>query len=635
MGSVWIPMDRLRSEPMTDSVRRRGQRPGDFRVVIRRGAKLPRTLGAPALFAACYGNVGSSIYYALGVTAAFALGLTPLALILAGFIFVTTALNYAEGTAALPHAGGSSSFARRAFNEPIGFIVGWVQLLNYTATVSISSYFAISYLGIFGKYIPLLGEFRDNNAVHVLATVVLIGMLIVVNIIGIQESSLLNLVLALVDLVTQFVLVILGVWLLLNFQTVIHNIHWGVAPTWGNFLASVSIAMVSYTGIETISNLSEEVRNPGRAVPRATFFVIAAVLFVSTFLPTIGVSVFPVHLDQTTGQYVTNLATTYKSDPVLGIVMGFGTISQTLAFWAGIWVGFLAFTILVIATNAGLIGISRLSYSMAGADLMPRVFAALHPRFKTPAVSIVTFGIVGALLVVPGIWVGASEIDLMSAVYSLAATFAFCAAHLAVMRLRFVEPELYRPYRMPGNIKFGRESIPILSLVGAVAIGTVFTQLAFQNISSSTWIYLAWLGAGVLTFVAYRRYRKEPLWEPLEVPPPPDREVEHLPPEPMPHSARLRMRHRERIAAHAAAVTPRRGPSRGRGWRVGWELYWRRHGNVRGALIVAVFAAVSGLAIWIDLSGYDPFGPNLGWSPGIVATTLFAAYILNRSHSEV
>src|SRR5512142_2200350 len=112
---------------------------------VPRDESLSRVHGVGALFAAAYGNVGSSIYYALGVTAAFALGLTPLALILAGFIFVTTALNYAEGTAALPHAGGSSSFARRAFNEPLGFIVGWVQLLNYTATVSISAYFAISY----------------------------------------------------------------------------------------------------------------------------------------------------------------------------------------------------------------------------------------------------------------------------------------------------------------------------------------------------------------------------------------------------------------------------------------------------------------------------------------------------------
>ncbi|TAN32806.1 APC family permease [bacterium] len=612
-----------------DAVARRGQRPGDLRVVVRRAAKLPRTLGAPALFAACYGNVGSSIYYALGVTAAFALGLTPLALIIAGLIFVSTALNYAEGTAALPHAGGSSSFARRAFNGPIGFLVGWVQLLNYTATVSISSYFAISYLGVFGKYVPLFHLLKTNDLWHVVATVLLIGFLIVLNVIGIQESSLLNLSLAVADLITQLVLVILGLLLLLNFHTIISNIHLGVAPTWGNFLASVSIAMVTYTGIETISNMSEEARNPGRSVPRATFAVIAAVLFVSAFLPTVGMSVFPVHLDGT-GQFTTDLATTWKDNPVAGIVTGFG---QPLAFWAGIWVGILAFTILVIATNAGLIGISRLSYSLAGADLLPRQFAQLHPRYRTPYFSIVIFGVAAALLVLPGIFVSGKEIDLLGAVYSLAATFAFCSAHLSVMRLRFIEPNLYRPYRMPWNIKFGRDSIPVISLVGALAIGTVFTQLMSQNISNSTYIYLGWLVLGGLSFVLYRRHRKQPLWEPLEVPPPPDREVERRPPEPLPQTARYRLGRREGVAAHAAVEPPRRRRQR-RGWRLGWELFFARHGAVRGVLIVLVFAATSGLAVGVDLSSYDPFGPGLGWSPGIVLVALIAAYLLNRSHGE-
>src|SRR5207248_9124983 len=262
MEFVWIQDEALHSACMSHgSVARRGRRPGDLRVVVRRPAKLPRTLGASALFAACYGNVGSSIYYALGVTAAFALGLTPLALIVAGFIFVSTALNYAEGTAALPHAGGSSSFARRAFNAPVGFIVGWVQLLNYTATVSISSYFAISYLGFLGRYVSFLEPLNLSQSNHVLATVVLIGLLVVVNVIGIQESSAINLVLAFADLITQFVLVILGIILLLNFQHIISSIHLGVAPTCSNFLAAISIPTVTYTGIETISNLSEEAKD--------------------------------------------------------------------------------------------------------------------------------------------------------------------------------------------------------------------------------------------------------------------------------------------------------------------------------------------------------------------------------------
>jgi basic amino acid/polyamine antiporter, APA family len=613
-----------------DAVARRGRRPGDLRVVVRRAAKLPRTLGAPSLFAASYGNVGSSIYYALGVTAAFALGLTPLALILAGLIFVSTALNYAEGSAALPHAGGSSQFARRAFNAPIGFLVGWVQLLNYTATVSISAYFAISYLGVFEKYFWLFSLVRHNEVWHVGATVALIGILLAVNVIGIQESSAINLVLAMADLLTQFALVILGLIFLLNIHTVITNIHFGVAPTWGNFLASISIAMVTYTGIETISNMSEEVKNPGRSVPRATFAVIVAVLFVSAFLPTIGMSVFPVHLDSA-GHYTTALATVYKNDPVAGIVTGFNSVSTTLAFWAGLWVGFLAFTILVIATNAGLIGISRLSYSLAGADLLPHRFARLHPKFKTPYVSIIVFGLAAAVLVLPGIFVRGQEIDLLGAVYALAATFAFCSAHLSVMRLRFVEPNLYRPYRMPWNIKFGRDSIPVLSLLGALAIGTVFTQLMSQNISNSTYIYLGWLVLGGITFVIYRRHRKLPLWEPLEVPPPLDREIERLPTAPLPSSARYK--HGRRVAAHAAAtIAPHRRHRPG--WQLEFELFFARHGAARGVLIVLVFAAVSGLAIFVNLSRYDPFGSRLSWSPGLVLVAFIAAYLLNRSHGE-
>jgi basic amino acid/polyamine antiporter, APA family len=598
---------------------RRGRRPGDVRVVMARGAKLPRTLGTGALFAACYGNVGSSIYYALGVTAAIALGLTPLAFLLAGCIFVTTALNYAEGTAAVPQAGGSSSFARRAFNEPTGFLVGWIQLLNYTATVSISAYTAIAYLTVFPVFHGL-----SQPLAHDLASVVLIAVLMGINVVGIQESSAINLTLAVLDLGTQVVLVLLGIFLLLNVDTVLHNIHWGVAPTWGNFLASVSIAMVSYTGIETISNMSEEAKNPGRTVPRSTFYVIAAVLFVSAFLPTIGVSVFPVHYDAVHGMYFTQLGTTWAQDPVAGIVAGFRP--ATLAYWSGVWVAILAFTILVIATNAGLIGISRLSYSLANNKLMPKQFAALHPSFKTPYISIVVFGIAAAVLVLPG------KLDLLAATYSLAATFAFCTAHLAVMRLRYVSPELYRPYTMPLNIPFGRSAIPVLSVVGAVAIGAVFTQLMSQNISGSTYVFLGWVLLGVVAFVAYRRYIGAFLWEPLAVPPPPDREVRHEPLV-MPHAARVRLKHPELIRDQPLPELRGAEHQRHLGRRR-LELMVERAGRLRLVLGLLVCVAVSALATYVDLSPYDPFGPGLGWSPGVVVVTLAAAYLLVRSRYE-
>jgi APA family basic amino acid/polyamine antiporter len=594
------------------SARRRGRLPGDVRVVVaRRRVRLPRMLGAGALFSACYGNVGSSIYYALGVTAGFALGLTPLAMILAGGIFVTTALNYAEGTAAIPYAGGSSSFARRAFNETSGFLVGWIQLLNYTATVSISAYFAIGYLGIFGHYVPALRVLSDPHW-HAAAAVALTGVLMVVNVIGIQESSLINLTLALLDLGTQVVLVVLGVTLLLNIPTVIHNIHWGVAPTWGNFLASISIAMVTYTGIETISNMSEEAKNPGRTVPRATFAVIGAVLFVSAFLPTIGMSVFPVHPDGH-GGFTTDLATVWKGDPVAGIVTFFRP--EALAFWAGVWVAILAFTILVIATNAGLIGISRLSYSLASNELFPEVFSRLHPRYRTPFIAIIVFGIVAALLIVPG------QIDLMAAVYSLAATFAFATAHIAVMRLRFVEPHLRRPFRMPLNIPFGRSSIPVLSVIGALGIGAVFTQLFFQNIQSSTFIFVAWLATGVATFVIYRKTMRRSVWQPPAMPP-----VE-------PHGREGRRLLERTVDPYAARVHVGRRHSRFE------EPPQRPAGRPMARRPLALLAigacvVVAALAVLVDLSPLDPFGPGLGWSPGVIVIAIVVVLALAGGRDE-
>jgi APA family basic amino acid/polyamine antiporter len=599
---------------------RRGKLPGDVRIAVRRRAKLPRTLGTGALFSACYGNVGSSIYYALGVTAAFALGLTPLALILAGCVFVTTALNYAEGTSAMPHAGGSSSFARKAFNEPIGFIVGWVQLLNYTATVSISSYTAVAYLSVLGAYFAPLSALGEP-VWHVLVSVVLIGFLVAINVVGIQESSLMNLVLALLDLGTQLVLVVLGVLLLLNFQVVLSNIHLGVAPTWGAFLASISLAMVSYTGIETISNMSEEARNPGRTVPRATFYVIVAVLFVSAFLPTIGMSVFPVHYDPATHQYVTALASDkWRNDPVSGIVNAFHPM--WLAHIASLWVAILAFTILVIATNAGLIGISRLSYSLAAKDLIPGAFANLHPKFRTPYVSILVFGAGAAVLVLT------NKIDTMAAVYSLAATSAFCVAHLAVMRLRYVEPDLRRPFKMPLNIKFGRSSIPLLSVLGALAIGAVFTQLLGQNIAQSTFIYLGWLLLGVLAFVLYRRYRRHPLWEPLEMPPPPGRRPANA-------LEAGRAHHNEQRVHLGRRSRPGKVPGPVPGAEEPDEPVFRPPPpNLAVRLLVAGgFVVIAAVAIAVDLSAIDPFGAGATWSPGVVLVLAVATVLLFRSRT--
>ena len=113
----------------------------------RRLEGLERVLGANALFSTAYGNVGSSIYYALGLVASYALGLTPVVFVITGFFFFCTAATYAEATTMYPEAGGSASFARRAFNEFVSFFAAWTGMLTYVCTIAISAFFVPHYIG--------------------------------------------------------------------------------------------------------------------------------------------------------------------------------------------------------------------------------------------------------------------------------------------------------------------------------------------------------------------------------------------------------------------------------------------------------------------------------------------------------
>src|SRR6478752_4374179 len=232
---------------------------------------LRRSVGVPGLFATAYGNVGSSIYYALGLVAAHALGLTPLVFMFAGGLFVLTAKTYAEGAAMYPEAGGSSSFARHAFNDVVSFFAGWALSLDYIITIAISAFFVPHYLGAF---FPAL----THNPGDIIGGLITIALLVGLNIRGLGESAKLNLLLAVADLCTQVVLVGLGLVLVFNPSLLIDQVHLGAAPSWTQLVFALSVAMVAYTGIETVSNMAEEAKDPGTQVPKATNLVVLAVL---------------------------------------------------------------------------------------------------------------------------------------------------------------------------------------------------------------------------------------------------------------------------------------------------------------------------------------------------------------------
>jgi APA family basic amino acid/polyamine antiporter len=248
---------------------------------------LRKTVGVPGLFATAYGNVGSSIYYALGLVAAHALGLTPLVFMFAGGLFALTAKTYAEGAAMFPEAGGSSSFARHAFNEVVSFIAGWGLSLDYILTIAISAFFVPHYLGAF---FPALGHSPGD----VFGGAAVIALLALVNIRGLGESANLNIGLAILDLLTQFALVVLGVATVLHPAVLVDQIHLGVAPSFSQLIFAVSISMLAYTGIETVSNMAEEARDPGEDVPKAVNLVLIAVLGIYAGISIVALSALPV-----------------------------------------------------------------------------------------------------------------------------------------------------------------------------------------------------------------------------------------------------------------------------------------------------------------------------------------------------
>ena len=455
---------------------------------------LQRVLGTGALFSTAYGNVGSSIYYALGLVAIFALGMTPVVFLIAGLIFACTAATYTEATTMFPEAGGSSSFARRAFNEFWSFFAAWGQMLNYIITVAISAFFLPHYLGVFWE--PL-GEYPAD----VVAGIFVVVLLAAVNIVGVKESAGVNVFFAVADFLTQVLLVVVGIVLVLDPDLLVSQIDLGTSPTLSDFLIAIPVGMVAYTGIETISNMAEEARDYGHTIPRGMGLVVVAVFVIYAFLPAVALSAMPVR-DGETALALPKEEGGYADDPILGVVanLELGPLQGA----AEIYVGVLAATILFIATNAGMIGVSRLTYSMGQYRQLPEGLRALHPKFRTPYVAIAVFGLIACLTIVPG------QAEFLGTVYAFGAMLSFTIAHLAVIALRIKQPDRERPFRGPGTLRVRGQDLPLFAVVGAFGTGVSFVVvnvLNFETLVAGT----VWLALGVTTYVVYRRRQGLPL----------------------------------------------------------------------------------------------------------------------------
>ncbi|MGD0795049.1 MAG: APC family permease [Dehalococcoidales bacterium] len=467
-------------------------KPGDrvFRPKRIKRLHLRRVLGVTGLFSTAYGDVGSSIYYALGVVAMSALGLTPPVLIISGVVFLFTALTYAEGATALPEAGGSGAFAFRAFNPWVSFIASWALMLDYIVTMSISAFSAINYLGYF--FHPL-ATWPANS----IGGMVVIALLALINIRGIRASSRLNIVLVMIDVLTQITIAVLALLIVVNIPTLIHNVHWGVAPTTHQFLFGISISMIAYTGIETVSNLGSETRNPGRSIPRAVLLVFIAVFVLWALLSMAALSAYPVH-QMPDGQWVTELTQRFLHDPILGIA---NVMPESIRPVLSFWVAFLAVTILIIATNAGMLGASRLAYYMGRRDQLPGALSKVSERSRVPMNAILIFSVIASGLIATG------RITLLADLYAFGAVLAYTSAHASIIALRVKEPELPRPFKIPLNIRIKNREIPVTAVLGGLATFITWFIVIYTHAIGRI-VGFSWLAVGLLIFFLYRRRLK-------------------------------------------------------------------------------------------------------------------------------
>lgn len=473
---------------------------------------LRRVLRTTHLFSIAYGDVGSSIYYALGVVVLAAAGATPLALGLAGIVFVFTALSYAEGTAMYPESGGSASFARHGFNDFAGFIAGWGLMFGYIVTIAISSIAIPSYLGFF--WAPL----KTSPAVMTSCAMMIVVFLGTINVIGVKESSILNITLAIMDLAVQALLIALALMFFFNPQIIMERIlnYW---PSPQDLLFGIAIAAIAFTGLETISQMAEETKRPEVRAPRALVIMTVVVLVIYAG---ISVSAFSTMTP-------TELAANWATDPIAGIASKLSqgmnptelaarlfTVEgyQVVFTWAlsrlqailPVLVAVLAATILLIATNAGLLGISRLSFSLSRFKLVPAILGKVHPRFKTPYVSIILFAGLAILLQSPGFFVPDMYSNL-GGLYAFGSMMSFAIAHASILALRIKQPYAERPFRLGLNIPIMDRDLPltaILGLIGTVAIWIVVVIMQ----PYSRWVGFAWIAVGLVIYWYTSRRKK-------------------------------------------------------------------------------------------------------------------------------
>ncbi len=469
---------------------------------------LKRDVGWYGSFCMGYADVGADIYVAIGLVAFYAAGAMPLALAIASITYICTGLAYAELATTYPYAGGAHVYAMKAFNDLAGFIAGWAVMLDYTVDIALFALATSGYLSFFLPWLKTGSVAIGSIQLPYLGvtSLILIAILLAINVIGIRESSALNEGLVSLDLIVEAAIILLGLFLAFNFQRLLSQVGTLGVPSelpnisyfysqdlqTQNFVYGITLAMCSFIGIESIAQAAEETKRPDRWVPRAHKLSILSVIIFALGLSVVSMGMIPWQ----------SLAA--ASDPIAVIA---GAIPVIGGYFAPI-VAITGMSICYVSTNTGVIGVSRIVFSMGRYKLLPKWFYKVHPKFRTPYRTILLFGVIGGLLAFSG------ELHLIADLYNFGALLSYIIVNICLIVLRNTEPEAYRAWKIPGSLqlKIGQRNliIPLISVVG-VATCTIIWLLILTYHPVGRLLGTVWVVIGIVGFYFYRHYLKTPM----------------------------------------------------------------------------------------------------------------------------
>jgi APA family basic amino acid/polyamine antiporter len=452
---------------------------------------LIRTLGFWGSFGMGFADIGADIFLALGVVVAWAMGAAPLAFLVASILYACTGLSYTELASTYPIAGGGSVYARKAFGDIAGFIAGWGLLLDYTICIPLFALIAIGYLGFFIPTVIFAYIIIGPLHISVMGVIaaILVVFLIVLNYLGIRESASLNIIFVTLCLIGLSILLIIGFLTVWNWAFLLGQIQWGVAPTASSFLYSISIATVSFIGLESISEAAEETKDPGKTITRSTLALITCIIFFTVTVSLLALGIVPWQLIA---------EGTANPLAVVAIHLPWGAILAPFIAIIGV-------TICYVSANSGIVGVSRVSYEMSRSQLIPQWFNKLHSKYRTPHRSIILFSTIGVGLAFLG------DLNLLVDLYAFGALISYIMVNLALIQLRNSQPDKKRAWRVPGTLTIpwrnGKQiEVPIPAAIGVIACFAVWLIVVlfkeFGRLAGFIWFLI-----GFLLYVLYRKSR--------------------------------------------------------------------------------------------------------------------------------